>query len=282
MSHALTHRQTRIKAVVMDVDGTLASSDHALSERTRRAVARLQAYGLAGIIVTGRTERSAVATASACGLVAPVISAGGAVTTDPVTLERLLVSGWPPSGAWRVAEVAWQWGCQPLLWTIEHPYAEVESPYVELLRRVVGEQVKITLFKDLIASKDIIKVTAAGSPELLDEVGHHMEGVVPELKRSTPEFYDAPPPGSSKKEALDRVLASLDVRHDECVGIADGDTDIEWMAGLGHPVAVANASSGVLGIATEVIGDHSDDGVARYLEETLLRADPRTFPRHNS
>lgn len=261
----------RFRAVVMDVDGTLAGADHLVNERTRRAVARLEEAGLTGIIVTGRTERAAVTLALSCGLAAPVISAGGAVTTDPSSLERLHIARWSPSKVWHVVEVARSWGCQPMLWTIEHSYAEAESPFTELLCRLVGERVRITPFRELVAHQEVIKIVVSGKPELLDEVGRHLEKAVPELKRSTREFYDAPPPGSSKGEALDKVLARLGIQHEQCVGIGDGDTDIEWMARLGHPIAMANASSGVRAISAEVIGDHDEDGVARYLEESLLQ-----------
>ena len=158
-----------------------------------------------------------------------------------------------------------------MLWTIEHPYAEAESPFTELLRLLVGERVRITPFRELLAHQEVIKVVVTGKPGLLDEVGRHIEQAVPELKRSTREFYDAPPPGSSKGEALDKVLARLSIQHEQCVGIGDGDADIEWMAKLGHPIAMANASHGVRAISAEVIGDHDEDGVARYLEESLLQ-----------
>lgn len=260
----------RVKAVVMDVDGTLAGSDHLVNERTRRAVSRLHTVGLAGIILTGRSERAALAIARDCQLGAPVISAGGSITTDPSTGERIRVASWVPSRVVRILEVTGACGGQPLLWTVDHVYAEKPSSYTDALYPQIGERVRIAKFADLVSREPIVKVLVVGPPHLLDGFGARLEKLIPEFKRSMPVFYDASPQGSSKIEALDRVLSRLGLRREQCLGFGDGDTDIEWMAHLGHSVAVANASAGVRAIAAEVIGHHDEDAVARYLEEAVL------------
>lgn len=257
-------------AVAMDVDGTLAGADHVLSARTRAVVSQLASRGVTAIIVTGRTERSALALARSLGLTAPVIASNGAIVTDPSSAERLKVQAMLPAEALGAVIGAEELGCQPILWTVDHPCGEAESPYTRLLETLLDEPVTLRSLREVIASEPVIKAMIGGSPEQLDAVGPALEAAIPGVERSMPEFYEAAPAGASKKEALDWVLARLGIRHGDCVGIGDGGNDVAWMSSMGRAVAPANARPALLAIADEVIGHHDADGVADYLDRTIL------------
>lgn len=259
-------------AVAMDVDGTLAGADHVVSRRTGDAVRQLASHGVTAIIVTGRTERSARALAMSLGLTAPIIACNGAVITDPVSGERLQVHAIGRADAERARSTAGAHGCQPLFFTVDRPCAGYESSHTRLLSRLLDEPVAIGSLEEVIARETIVKVMIAGDPMLLDTVGGALEATIPGLERSMPQFYEAAPPGASKREALGHVLARLGIAPEDCVGIGDGGNDVGWLSSVGRAVAVQNARPAVLAIADEVIGHHADDGVAVYLESTFLRS----------
>lgn len=261
----------RRTAVAMDVDGTLAGADHLVSRRTAEVVRRLGSHGVTAIIVTGRTERSALALARSLGLTAPVIACNGAVITDPVSGERLQVHALSREVAELALTSAEAQGCQPVFFTVEHPCAGEESSFTHLMSRMLGEPVVIGPLADVIEREPVVKLMIAGEPEQLDAVGEALEAANPGLERSMPQFYEAAPPGASKKEALAQVLGKLGIDPQDCVGLGDGGNDVAWMSSVGRAVAVSNARPAVLAIADEVIGHHAADGVAEYLERTFLQ-----------
>lgn len=262
----------RPAAVAMDVDGTLAGADHVVSRRTAEVVSRLGSHGVTAIIVTGRTERSALALARSLGLTAPVIACNGAMTTDPVSGRRLQVCAIGRAAAEVARASAEAHGCEPVFFTVDHPCAGRESVHTRLLSTLLGEPVAIGPLAEVIDHETVVKLMIAGEPDLLDAVGGALEAANVGLERSMPMFYEAAPPGASKREALAQVLGRLGIPPQDCVGIGDGGNDVAWMSSVGRAVAVSNARPAVLAIADEVIGHHADDGVAAYLERAFLQA----------
>lgn len=261
---------SRPVTVAMDVDGTLAGADHRVSRRTSEIVRRLGRHGVTSIIVTGRTERSALQLARSLGLTAPVIAANGAVICDPLTGERLQVERFEPDLAARACALAEAHGCQPVFFTLDHPCAEQRTEYTDLLAMLLGEPVELMPLEQVIDQETIVKVMVAGAPEVLNEVEGALRAEIPGLERSLPQFCEAAPAGASKKEALAWVLTRLGVEPADCIGIGDADNDLAWLSSVGWAVAVANARPAVKEIADELIGRHDDDGVAEFLERRFL------------
>ncbi|MDR1386424.1 MAG: HAD family hydrolase, partial [Propionibacteriaceae bacterium] len=110
--------------VALDIDGTLAGADGVVSSYSRRVVRRLVEAQVAGVIISGRPERSALAVARNLGLTAPVISFEGAMVTDPVTGDRLLVRTMEPDQARLALAAGRQFDLGLTLYGVEAWYAE--------------------------------------------------------------------------------------------------------------------------------------------------------------
>ncbi|HZY98737.1 MAG TPA: HAD-IIB family hydrolase, partial [Candidatus Baltobacteraceae bacterium] len=77
------------KLVAFDVDGTLVGRDLTISPRVRDAIARMQAAGIAGCLVTGRMYRATLPFARELRFDAPVVCYQGAAVIDPESDEVL-------------------------------------------------------------------------------------------------------------------------------------------------------------------------------------------------
>jgi alkyldihydroxyacetonephosphate synthase len=255
-----------VHAVALDVDGTLAGADHRVSSRTSRVLAALQAAGVYPVVVTGRTRVAALAIARLAGLHAPVIACNGAVVTDPTSGEDLFTAY---LGTDRVAQLltfAAQTGLEAIVWTSSRMFAEHASDATALIEEINGEPVELLPLGQVDPSA-VVKIMLAGSSEALDALAPTISAEMPMLMRSMPTFYETSSPGAAKWESLQLVLERLDVRPKECMGIADGDTDVEWLSWIGVPIAVANARPRVLAVAERHIGHHADEAVADFLED---------------
>lgn len=255
-----------IRAVALDLDGSLAGADHRVSARASRALSLLQARGVTPVIVTGRTAAAARTPSEQAGLSAPVISCNGAVIEDPTTGERLWEHHLPADVVTRVLSVAQRADLTTTLWTADHVYASRRDDAVELLGMLLDEPVHVGALSS-VAARPLVKAMLAGSAARLDEVADLVEAELPHMMRSMDSFFEMSAPDASKAGALREVLGRLSLTPAQCLGIGDGDTDIEWLSMVGLAVAPSNARPGVRALADRVIGHHAKDGVATFLEE---------------
>jgi Cof subfamily protein (haloacid dehalogenase superfamily) len=257
-----------VRAVALDIDGTLARSDHQVSYRTVLAVRRLAELGVAPILVTGRTERAARRLSDRIGLSTPVISCNGAVITDVTDGSRLACSHLAPALVRQALDFAAEAGLDAIVWTADEMVAPWRSDSTDLLEDVNQERVVIAAI-DQSRIDRAVKMMLAGPRATLDSLQPRMVQRLPYMRRSMDRFYESCTPGATKKDALEVVLAAIGVPKMNCMGFADGDTDAEWLADIGTAVAVSNARDSVKRVASIHIGDHNDDAVAEFIERGI-------------
>lgn len=254
-----------VHAVALDIDGTLARSDHRVSERTVLTVRSLAELGVSPIIVTGRTARAARQLSDRIGLTSPIISCNGAVVTDPTSNEHLRLALVDPGMVSRIVNFGRKRHLEVIVWTLTEMIADRRSAGTVLLEAV--NQEAVTIFQlDSSPRTDVVKVMLSGSPLALDAADDEIRLSIPIMQRSMDRFYESSNPGATKKEALREVLNRIGVARERCMGIADGDTDTGWLSDIGIAVAVSNARESVRNMANIHIGHHDNDSVAAFLD----------------
>ena len=256
-----------IRAVAFDLDGSLARADHRVSPRALRALQELEARGVPPIIVTGRSVAAARVPWGQAGLSAPVISCNGAVIEDPASGEHLVEHHLPIEVVSSILDVAERVDVTPTLWTPTRIHASRRDASVALVEALNNETVAVGPLARVASHEPVVKAMLGGSKERLDAMTGFIVGEVPWMMRSLNEFFETTPPGVSKAEALRLVLDRLGVPAEACLGVGDGDTDVEWLTSIGMAVAPANARATVRDVVARVIGHHDEDGVAAFLEE---------------
>jgi Cof subfamily protein (haloacid dehalogenase superfamily) len=259
----------RPRLIASDVDGTLAGDDHEVSARTMRALSRLAEVGADGVIITGRTEESALRTAREAGLVAPVVACNGAVVTDTVTGERLWLRHMEPEAAQRVVAAVRDAGAQATVWTPDRLYADEPGFGSDLQGLLNQADIHYRPLEEVTAAEPVVKIMAGGEPALMDAVAAQLAERA-QMLRSMPELMEVSPPGAAKENALAFLLAHLGIDGQDCWGFGDGENDVAWLSLMGRALVPANGFPGPKAIATEIILANGEDGVAEYLERVLL------------
>ena len=225
----------------------------------------LERKGVIPVIVTGRTETASIAVSKRSHLSAPVVSCNGSVVTDPCSGERLLLSTLDPETVNRIMAFAAGNCLEIVLWSADDMFAAAPSQTTSTLGVINQQDVVITSL-DTVPRNNLVKIMLGGNPEHLDSLQDQIAASLPLVKRSLDVFYETSNPGATKWEALRFVLDRLGVAPEQCMGIADGDTDVGWLTKIGVPVAVENARPAVQAIASIHIGHHAHDSVAEFLE----------------
>ncbi len=76
---------------------------------------------------------------------------------------------------------------------------------------------------------------------------------------------------TTKWNGIRHMLSYYNIPPDDAVYFGDDNDDIEPIQNCGLGVAVSNAIPEVLAVAAQVTDSNDSDGVARYIEEKILR-----------
>lgn len=254
-----------IRAVAVDIDGTMASAMD-VSPRGIAVLKRLEDTGIPVILVTGRSEKSAMVTAHAAGIATPVVSCNGSVVSDPVTGEYISVHTLDDDDVRGMVELAYELDMQPFVWERDWFWTDRRSGYTDQLEAINCQAFRVGPLPE--KWDQVIKVMVACEAEKLDQDLPELKRF-PQLRRSLSNFMEASSPDFNKWQALELVLGRLGISPENTVGFGDGEPDIQWLSNVGLSIGMENASPRLLEVVDHVIGHHRDDAAAEFLEKWL-------------
>jgi Cof subfamily protein (haloacid dehalogenase superfamily) len=271
-----------ISLVISDVDGTLVTTDKILTERSRDAVSRLDAVGIAFSIVSSRPPFGLRMLVEPLRLRLPIggYNGGALVLPDLTVLEQHLL---PPEAARQAIAVLRSfavdiWAFAGDRWLVENPdganIAREErtihvrpttvdrlEDHLEAITKLVG------------VSDDFERLTGA------EPVARRTLGASASIARSQPYYLDITPAGTDKGVAVAGLARRLSVPAAEIATIGDMENDVAMFRQSGLSIAMGNASAEVKQLADAVTLSNDDDGFAAAVERLILpRARSGTTP----
>ncbi len=263
-----------IRLIASDLDGTLLKDDGTVSPRTRAALARAAALGIAIVLVTGRPPRWVRDMPALTGAHAEVVCANGALLYDvdahaiiehaplscALAVELVDALRATARGSTFACEMAFRFGR-------DTDYQPRMPPADELVGDVRDMVAAIPATK-LIVRDDLIEHDA-----LVAAVRHVVRGRA-EVTHSGFGIVEISAPGVDKAHGLRAACARHGVALADTVAFGDMPNDIPMLVRAGLGVAVANAHADVRAIANEITASNEDDGVARVIERLLGSRSP--------
>ncbi len=266
--------------VVFDMDGTLLDVQSKISPFTSETLSLLRQNDIAYTVATGRTLQAALTPLADDDFNRSLVLKNGAVIWEP-TLQSYshhhLLTPTEVSdvlGAFIAQELT------PFVFSLEEGnhhavyHAPLRGDFEKKLANLFESERELPLqsLTTMPTSAHVINVSAMGSIEqiepVIDYVSHQPHLVA-----------------YSGMAIRDKGLAWLDVHHsqgskangvkqvaerngfDEVIAFGDGDNDISLFEFATESYAMDNADEELKTIATQVIGHHNDDGVARFLRD---------------
>ena len=259
-----------VRAVAMDLDGTVLDETFQPSPRTAAAIATAEAAGIACLIATGRMFVSARRIAEKLAIRRPLVCYQGALVADPVSGEVLVHR---PIEAPLARE---------LLRAMPEEHARRSNLYIDD-QLYVWEENEATLRYSQVAGvalhivgpladwieQPTTKIVTVGRPEAMDALRDELQplfGSRAFIAKSLPYFLEFAAPGVSKASGLALLADLLDFTPEQAIAIGDAENDREMLDWAGFGLAVENASDLLKGEADAVIPSVHEDGVAQLLE----------------
>ncbi|MBM3934318.1 MAG: Cof-type HAD-IIB family hydrolase [SAR202 cluster bacterium] len=260
------------RLIALDIDGTIRSQEHPLSDRTREAVRRVREAGAMVTVVTGRMFQSAIAASQGLDLVTPIVTFQGAHVADPVTKKMLWHMPLTTEMATDAITSLSAWEREVLAYYGDSVYVSRMTPWVEGYSQRNHGQVQ--LVKDLleVAPRGLTRLVVVGEDRDIATLNSRLAASFAtrlQITRSLPQFCEILHPEAGKKRALTWLAGHLDVGSDEVVAFGNGAEDLPMLQWAGLGVGMAGSAPEVLSGVHRVAPPLSEDGVARVLEELL-------------
>lgn len=271
-----------IKAIVMDVDGTLTNDKKEITLKTREVLLKAQEQGILLILASGRPTTGLVEMGKVLemdknnGL---FISYNGSKVINFQTGEELFNEPLKLEDAKAVLEHMKKFEIKPMIDKGDYMYVNDVyncmirfrgEPFNVIKYESRGGNYKLCEIDDLAAFVDypLNKILTAGEPEYLQE--HYIEMMEPFKDKlncmfTGPFYFEFTAKDIDKAKALDTVLKPLDITADEVIAFGDGHNDISIIKYAGTGVAMENAVADLKEAADEITLSNEQDGIAESL-----------------
>jgi Cof subfamily protein (haloacid dehalogenase superfamily) len=274
---------SRVSLVISDVDGTLVTTDKVLTERSRDAVSRLEAAGIAFSIVSSRPPFGLRMLVEPLRLRLPMggYNGGVLVLPDLTVLEQLLL---PPEAARQAIVVLRSfavdiWAFAGDRWLVENPDGANVAREEQTIRVRPTIVERLDDHLDAIAklvgvSDDFERLTAC------EPAARRTLGASASIARSQPYYLDVTPAGTDKGVAVAGLARRLRIPAAEIATIGDMENDVAMFRKSGFSIAMGNASAEVKRLADAVTLSNDEDGFTAAVERLILpRARGGTAPK---
>jgi len=266
-----------IKALALDLDGTILAPGTVLSERTISAVRRCAKRGLKIIIATGRAVEGAEPFRASLGAEGPMIYYNGAVIAEMPESRILRTTLLDKKKAETCVDISWEMGiyCQIYLFTEKKIFllAERDWPEREMYYKHTDILAGLGDLKEAIGRTEVsgcVKIMFLAEPEIFAKLRPRLDELlggsiyIAQSHRTFLEVMDAK---VSKGQGLSFVMERLSLKCEEVIAFGDEENDIPMFSSAGFSVAPSNAKDEVKAKADLLVGSNADDGVAVFLEE---------------
>ncbi|RGV43700.1 HAD family phosphatase [Collinsella sp. AF14-35] len=277
-----------IKAIAMDIDGTLTNDQKVISPRTCEKLLAAQESGIKLILASGRPAWGLHALAQELDLQnhdGLLVAFNGAHVVDAQTDEVLFDQAMPADELHRLIDHLRNFDVIPMISLGRDLH--VEDSYHCMITLPDGLRKNIVKYErdacdlkireveslhEVVDTYPVDKLLTAGDPTYLQ--AHYEEMYAPFTQTLSGMFtadwyFEYTAPGIDKARALEGALPKLGIDASEVVSFGDGQNDksmIEW-AGTG--VAMGNAVDEVKAVAQMVTADNNEDGIAVALDKLL-------------
>lgn len=257
-----------VRAVFIDMDGTLLKASNEISRRNKEAIYRLINQGVKVFLATGRHYEVTAPYHKEIGLQTPMICLNGASIHDAL-MGKVMQMKTVQLNEKRFYHLTAENHCNVIIHTANGIYcSEINEEidyWIKIGRippRYIGDLRKAN-YQDVLKYSVRTGVPCPGLSSLFKneaEVINWNDG------------FELMAPNVSKWSAIKSLLRAYRISPNEVVAIGDGPNDIEMLRHAGTGVAMGNASEEVKAVADFVTGHHENDGLAEFIERYLLKS----------
>lgn len=273
----LSHKESleakvKYQAIIIDLDGTLLNDQHQINANNIDAIKLALREGYQVTLASGRPHNLMLPYVNQLGVTAPIICCNGAYQYDPVkqrvnhstiietaqltqlldmlNLGQFYFTIYAQNGIYATQESAHFLGLKKQM---EMNNAQGEIAIIKAVEELTAHCGDV--YKVLVSSDDKIALC-----QLRDTLTNSLQADL-----SAPNKLDITGLGVNKGQATLCWLNQQNIAPKQTIAFGDGDNDAEMFRIVGEPVAMANASPALRGLANLIVTDNNGCGIGQYL-----------------
>jgi len=270
-----------IKAICMDLDGTLLNSEKEISDKTIRGLKKFASKGGTLILASGRTYKRMEEYAIMIGADqsnGKIIEANGVGIYDYESADYQLIRRMNNKEATQILTYLSKKEVEVLIMGEENVFVilapnETTCRYVERNSNMEGlRNREFFMIKSLEeVSEPINKICVFDDDEIISDLYKDMQNTSFQealwFGRPLPSWLEIGPASVSKGNALIKIMNQKGFHKDEVMVFGDGENDLSMMSVVTHSVAMGNAMQNVKDACAYECGTCDEDGIIKFLEK---------------
>lgn len=271
-----------IRAILLDIDGTLTNDRKEITPKTREALLKAQENGIRLALASGRPDQGLVKYAKILEMEKHhgiFVCYNGAKVMDCESGEVYFNQAMSIEEAKAVLEHMKKFKVSPIVAKGEYMYTN--DVYSGFLKRN-GDPINIIEYesrsngyllaekRDLAAFVDfpVEKILNAGEPDYMKD--HYEEMMEPfrdtlSCMFTSPVYFEFTARGVDKAKAIDTAFRKMGYEPSELMAFGDAQNDLSMLKYAGIGVAMGNAVEEVREVADYITLSNNDDGIAAAL-----------------
>lgn len=261
--------------LVLDMDDTLLTDDHKISDLNKKVLLEAQAKGVYVVLASGRPTSAMTAYAKELELDindSYMISFNGAIISrvkdDLVLFEQKLTV----EQIQALYDYSVKMKTHIITYLDNEIISETDSQYIEVEKEITGmPHLKVASFKDYV-DRPAVKCILLQDPDYLKEIEQDLIEKMPHLSvsMSKPFFLEAAQQGIDKAASLKLLAEKLGIHQSEIIAVGNAGNDLTMIEYAGLGVWVDNVNPELRHRANLVVASNNNDGVAEVVQKYIL------------
>ncbi len=247
----MKRKELDIKLIALDMDGTLLNGQHEVSEKNRRAIKEAEKKGLAVVLSTGRSLKTARDYVLSLELSSYLVTVNGGeiwgpngelIDINPVETNHIQwmydLSRKHKTGYWATSSED--------VWRNKMPEDLSSQKWLKFGFYIEEDDIRESILKEL-RNKGLF-----------------------EISNSSLKNIEVNALGINKAKGLQKVCSLLGISMENVMAVGDSLNDIAMITEAGLGIAMGNAQETVKEAADDITGTNDESGVAQAIQKWVL------------
>jgi Cof subfamily protein (haloacid dehalogenase superfamily) len=263
------------KMLVLDLDDTLLTDDHQISERNRALLMQAQERGVKVVLASGRPTPAMLPFAHELELErfgSYIISFNGAVITDMASRQPIFERALTREEVHSLHDFSLKHQVHIITYSPKGIITENLSEYIEFESKLTGlPLLQVPSFKAEVTGA-AVKCILLDEPERLKTVEQILKEERHDLSVATskPFFLEVMPQGIDKAASIEVLARKLGIGQSQIIAVGNAANDLSMVEYAGLGVWVDNVAPELRDRADCIVASNMNDGVAEVVERFLL------------
>lgn len=261
----------KYKMLVLDMDDTLLTDDHTISDKNRAMIAKAQDMGVEVVLASGRPTPAMTHFANDLQN-NYMISFNGAVITDLKNDQVIFEQSLTKEQIHELHDYSLKSKTHIITYINDTIVSETHSEFIEVERSITGMPHELVPNFKAAVTSNAVKCILLEDPSYLKTVESDLKLAMPDLSvsMSKPFFLEVAPNGIDKAASIQFLAEKLKIDPSEIIAVGNAGNDLTMIQYAGLGVWVENVTPELRGFGDVIVASNNDHGVAEVIERFIL------------